>query len=85
MAYRFTPAFIVKKLAALYDPFVNIFGVGILFQKKVLGKIHLNNGDTVLDVGCGTGTFLVIAKKAYPKCQFVDLDPDESILVIEQE
>lgn len=39
-------------------------------------------GETVIDFGCGTGTFAVMLKTAQPGARVVALDPDEEALAI---
>src|ERR1700758_79453 len=40
----------------------------------------LHDGDTVLDVGCGTGTLAVLIKQRYPGVGVTGLDPDPKAL-----
>jgi ubiquinone/menaquinone biosynthesis C-methylase UbiE len=39
-------------------------------------------GETIVDVGCGTGTFAVLAKRSQPDAHVIGIDPDEEALSI---
>ena len=39
-------------------------------------------GDSILDVGCGTGSLAILLKKAQPEARIVGLDPDVQALAI---
>lgn len=41
-------------------------------------------GDRVLEIGCGTGSLLLLVKKAQPGAEAVGLDPDPAALAIAQ-
>ncbi|OAF07766.1 hypothetical protein AYJ54_16825 [Bradyrhizobium centrolobii] len=56
---------LVLHAAARYDLLLRLatFGRESAFRKKVLGLAHLAPGESVLDVGCGTGTLAIAAKQ----------------------
>jgi ubiquinone/menaquinone biosynthesis C-methylase UbiE len=39
-------------------------------------------GETIVDFGCGTGTFAVMLKAAQPEVRIIGIDPDEEALAI---
>jgi len=43
--------------------------------KNTKFHMHLSNGCRLLDVGCGTGSFIAKLREAYPKSVFVGIDP----------
>jgi ubiquinone/menaquinone biosynthesis C-methylase UbiE len=46
----------------------------------ILEYAPLHDGDTVLDVGCGTGTLAVLLKRRHPGVEVTGLDPDPKAL-----
>lgn len=80
--YKHAPALINSWLTSFYDPVVNMFGVGTMFQKKTLKEIKLDHGQCFIDIGCGTGTLVTLVKSMYPNAKVTGLDPDEHVLEI---
>lgn len=63
----------------LYDPIVRLMG----FERsrhELISQADVNPDHQVLDLGCGTGTFVVLLKRQYPTAQVIGLDPDEKAL-----
>jgi ubiquinone/menaquinone biosynthesis C-methylase UbiE len=56
---------LVLHAAAFYDltVWLSMFGRERAFREKVLGLARIGSGDNVLDVGCGTGTLAIAAKR----------------------
>lgn len=82
MQYKIIPALGFDVLTPLYGFLCAWGGYGRPFKEKVLKAVGFKEGDDLLDVGCGTGTLLRIAKLRYPKSRVVGTDPDERILRI---
>src|SRR5882724_13609781 len=59
----------------LYDPFVKLLG-GDYARRVLLDQATIRPSHHVLDVGCGTGTFVVLVKRLHPNVEVVGLDPD---------
>ena len=61
---NFAPGLILHK-AALYDMQVWLFTLGREsgFREKILRLARLEPGEAILDVGCGTGTLAIAAKR----------------------
>ena len=62
-------------LLPLYDPFVRLLGLDAV-RKRLIEAAALGPTDRVLDIGCGTGTFLILLKRLHPAVEAVGLDPD---------
>jgi ubiquinone/menaquinone biosynthesis C-methylase UbiE len=63
----------------LYDPMVKLLG-GEAARRKLLDQAALVPSHRVLDIGCGTGTLVVLIKRGYPGVDVVGLDPDRKAL-----
>jgi ubiquinone/menaquinone biosynthesis C-methylase UbiE len=69
-------------LTPIYDLFCSIFGFGAKFRDKIMLHTPLNQGDQVLDFGCGTGVFSRIIKIKEPDAFVFGIDPDSKALEI---
>src|SRR5215211_4692110 len=63
----------------LYDPMVKLLG-GDAARRKLLDHMALQSGQQVLDIGCGTGSLVVLMKRLHPNVNVVGLDPDPQAL-----
>jgi S-adenosylmethionine-diacylgycerolhomoserine-N-methlytransferase len=52
----------------------------LLGRDQLLRAMNVKAGDTVLEVGCGTGRNLVILAKRHPDARFFGLDASEAML-----
>jgi ubiquinone/menaquinone biosynthesis C-methylase UbiE len=59
----------------LYDPLVKLLG-GDSARRLLVEQADLQPGHRVLEVGCGTGTLLVLLTRALPALEVTGLDPD---------
>lgn len=76
----FTPAAGRAEWTPFYD-----FAIALLTRERrwrgaLLRQTAPAPGDRILDVGCGTGTFAVMLKRAEPRAHVVGLDPDAEVL-----
>ena len=63
----------------LYDPIVKLLG-GDAARRALLDRAAIRPGHRILDVGCGTGTLVVLLKRLHPDVEVVGLDPDPKAL-----
>ena len=78
---KFTPAAGRAEWTPFYD-----FAIALLTRERrwrgaLLRQTAPALGDRIMDVGCGTGTFAVMLKKAAPHAYVAGLDPDPEVLV----
>lgn len=78
--YRYVPPGQFRGFTRIYDTGCRITCSGRHFKKRILAKIDLSPGETVLDVGCATGTLLRLIGKDHPGVRLVGLDPSEEAL-----
>jgi ubiquinone/menaquinone biosynthesis C-methylase UbiE len=76
---EFLPAAGRDVFLPLYDPLVRLMGFGRAGQ-QLISQTNIEPDHVVLDVGCGTGTLVVMLKRQYPSVQVVGLDPDSKAL-----
>ncbi|MGH3354490.1 MAG: class I SAM-dependent methyltransferase, partial [Nocardioidaceae bacterium] len=62
-------------LLPLYDVFTRVAGVGALHERAV-ALAGIAPGQTVVDVGCGTGNLSFAVLAAQPAARVTGLDPD---------
>ncbi len=82
---QYIPALRFNWLTGLYD-----FFIGVTFPEQRIKQALLEQGNLkreyqVLDFGCGTATFLIMAKQQYQEISFSGLDVDDAILKIAHE
>ena len=75
----FVPAMGVDWLLPLYDPFTRLLGLERA-RRDLLLQGHLRPGHRVLDIGSGTGSLAVLAKRLFPDVDVVGVDPDARAL-----
>jgi len=76
---KFLPAAGHDLFLPLYDPVVSLLG-GHRTRKELIRQANIKPDQQVLDLGCGTGTLMVLLKRQYPSVQVVGIDPDENAL-----
>ena len=78
----FLPALRFRVLTPLFDAVVRTTMREETFKRSLIGQAMLQPGQTVLDLGCGTGTLALMAKQAQPRCDVIGVDADPEILEI---
>lgn len=78
---QFVPALGADWLTPLYDTVAFLTGERF-FKRRLVSVARIEAGQSVLDLGCGTGTLTLMIKQACPQARVVGLDLDAKILAI---
>jgi ubiquinone/menaquinone biosynthesis C-methylase UbiE len=76
---EFLPAAGVNWLLPFYDPIVKLLG-GNRLRRKLVQQADIKPEQNVLEIGCGTGSVLMLIKEVIPNAQVTGLDPDPGAL-----
>ncbi len=79
---KFTPAAGFHFLTPVYDFSIGLFTRENNWRGDLLRSVDPQPGDTILDVGCGTGSFIFRMGAYEPDTTLIGLDPDAQILEI---
>lgn len=63
----------------LYDPLVRFMGFD-RSRQELISQANVKPDHQILDIGCGTGTFVVLLKRQFPAAEVIGLDPDPKAL-----
>jgi SAM-dependent methyltransferase len=77
----YLPAMMNPSFLPLYDRFGRLAGVGDSYWQLV-AQAAIEPGATVLEIGCGTGNVLLLAKRAVPGATVIGTDPDAAALAL---
>jgi ubiquinone/menaquinone biosynthesis C-methylase UbiE len=77
---RFVPALGRESLTSLYDPLLRLTTRERAFKQRLLRQANIRAGAHVLDLGCGTGTLSLWAKRRVPAARIVGIDADPKVL-----
>lgn len=83
---RYVPAARWRVFTRIYDPILALTMREKRFRAEMLRRVEadLPEGGTLVDVGCGTGTFALALKGRRPDAQVIGVDGDEEILALAQ-
>lgn len=77
----FTPAMGRFVFSRLYDPVIALSREKY-WRGLLIAQLNPQPGDTIIDVGCGTGTLVSLLQQKAPTARIIGVDPDESILAL---
>ncbi len=78
----FIPALRFNILTPLYDHVLRLTTRETVFKRMLVDAAAIEGGESVLDVGCGTGTLLKEISRREPSARVTGLDADPAILQI---
>ncbi|OYX73622.1 MAG: SAM-dependent methyltransferase [Caulobacter sp. 32-67-35] len=78
----FTPALGRHELTGAYDRMIALMTRERRWRGELLALAAPQPGEVIVDVGCGTGTFAIMLKRACPSARVIGVDPDENVLAI---
>lgn len=79
---KYIPALGYNVLTPLYDAVVRLTVREKKFKTALIKQANFADGQSVLDLACGTGTLVVLIKELYPKTEVTGIDGDAKILAI---
>lgn len=79
------PVLLYGCLTRLYDPFMRWTMHDTRIKQQLIELAQIGEHDQVLDVGCGTGTLLMLLYAQYPQAHLVGLDADATVLTLAHE
>lgn len=77
---RYVPALRFHALTRFYDPVVALTSRERGFKRRLLEHARIKDGESVLDLACGTGTLAIEVKKQHPKAKAAGVDGDPAVL-----
>jgi ubiquinone/menaquinone biosynthesis C-methylase UbiE len=84
MKQTYIPALGLRALTPLYDPVMRRFFHEDRLKRQFLASANLQPGQRVLDLGCGTGTLLLMLTEQQPTAVVTGVDGDGDVLTIAQ-
>jgi len=78
----YIPAFNRRFLTPFYDLMMKYAARESTFKPRLVGQARIDEGQRVLDLGCGTATLTILIKKTNPQAEVIGLDIDPEILGI---
>lgn len=79
---NYIPALRYKWLSPIFDPFIRLTMPEYTFKSHLIRQADIQKHSRVLDLGCGTGTLLILLKETYPEAEVFGIDADERIIEI---
>ncbi len=80
MATTFTPALGFSALTPFYDRVIRSMTRESVWRTRLVGHIAAKPGETILDIGSGTGTLAIAIDEGQPACSVMGMDPDPAVV-----
>ncbi|MBP1685507.1 MAG: Methyltransferase type 11 [Deltaproteobacteria bacterium] len=80
--HAYVPALSYDFLTPLYDPIVRLTTRDHTLKRRLLEQGGVRDDHRVLDIGCGTGTLLLLVRERVERATLIGLDGDLRILRI---
>lgn len=77
---NYAPPLHYRRLTVFYDIFMRLTMRDVAIKSKLVEDSLIENGFRVLDLGCATGTLLLMIKRKYPDSDVIGLDIDGDAL-----
>ena len=81
-AHDYVPALGFSALTPLYDAMLGLATREPIWRSALAKQVAPMKGETIVDVGCGTGTLAIMLKRRAPGARVVGIDPDPAVLDI---
>ena len=79
---QYVPALGFHRLTPLYDLVMKTAVRERTFKQKLIDQMHIEPGQRLLDLACGTGTLAIWIKQQHPEAEVTGVDGDPEILEI---
>lgn len=79
---EYIPALQYNWLTFLYDPLQRWIVRESIFKRHLIEQARIEQGQRILDLGCGTATLTLMIKRSHPQTEVVGLDGDPKVLKI---
>lgn len=81
----YTPALGTHDRTGSYDQVIAVMTRERRWRGRMLAALTLQPGQTLLDIGSGTGSFAILAKQACSHARIIAVDPDPDVRRIAEE
>lgn len=79
---EYIPALSYRFLTPFYDFIQKHIVRDVRYKSILIEQANIRAGQSILDLGCGTGTLAIMVKQAHPSAEVVGLDADPDMLKV---
>jgi ubiquinone/menaquinone biosynthesis C-methylase UbiE len=76
----YIPPLHINRLTVFYDLFMRLLMRDAKIKAKLIDDASIEDGQRILDLGCGTGTLMLMIKRKYSDVDLIGLDIDSESL-----